>query len=47
VVVYFEAEEEAAFVVNGLGPRAEVLAPQTLRNRVLADATAVAARLAR
>jgi predicted DNA-binding transcriptional regulator YafY len=47
VVVYFEAEEEAAFVVNGLGPRAEVLEPQTLRDRILADATAVATRLAR
>jgi predicted DNA-binding transcriptional regulator YafY len=45
IVVYFEAEDEAAFVVNGLGPRAEVLEPQSLRERVCADASAVVARL--
>ena len=45
VVVYFEAEEEAVFVLNGLGPRAEVLEPQSLRDRILADARAVLMRL--
>lgn len=45
VIVHFEAEEEAVFVVNGLGPRAEVLEPATLRQRVLNDASAVVSRL--
>lgn len=43
----FEAETEANFVVSGLGPRAEVLEPAWLRDRVLADAAAVVERLQR
>ncbi len=35
--VSFEDEEQACFVALGFGPRAEVLAPETLRQRVAAD----------
>ena len=42
--VRFDRESEAAFVVRGLGPGAEVLTPESLRRRVIADAAAVAAR---
>ena len=42
--VRFDRESEAAFVVRGLGPGAEVLTPESLRQRVIADAAAVAAR---
>jgi predicted DNA-binding transcriptional regulator YafY len=41
----FESEEQAGFVVRGLGPRAEVIEPRSLRERVAADAAAVLARL--
>jgi len=41
--VAFESEEQARFVVLGFGPRVRVLAPATLRERVLAEARAVAA----
>jgi predicted DNA-binding transcriptional regulator YafY len=42
--VPFESEEQARFVVLGLGPQARVLAPTALRERVLADARAVVAQ---
>ena len=45
VILTFEADAEATFVVNGLGPRAEVLEPAWLRDRVLTDAIAVVERL--
>jgi predicted DNA-binding transcriptional regulator YafY len=45
VMLTFEAEAEANFVINGLGPRAEVLEPAWLRERVLADAAAVVGRM--
>lgn len=40
--VRFENEEQARFVTLGFGPRAKVLEPEPLRERVLADARAVA-----
>ena len=43
--VQFDGEEEACFVVLGFGQRAEVLAPVTLRDRILAEAHAIASRL--
>lgn len=43
--VHFDAEDEAAFVACGLGPRAAVVDPPSLRARVIADAEAVLARL--
>ena len=42
--VRFDRESDAAFVVRGLGPGAEVLSPESLRQRVVADAEAVVAR---
>jgi predicted DNA-binding transcriptional regulator YafY len=45
VMLTFEAEAEANFVINGLGPRAEVLEPAWLGERVLADAAAVVGRM--
>jgi predicted DNA-binding transcriptional regulator YafY len=45
--VTFDSEEHARFVVLGFGPRAWVLSPAALRERVLADAAAVAALAAR
>jgi predicted DNA-binding transcriptional regulator YafY len=45
LVVRFEGEDEAAFVACGLGPRASVIDPPSLRARVIADAEAVLARL--
>ena len=42
----FENEEEAAFVVLGLGAHVEVVEPIALRERVLAEAEAVIARAA-
>ncbi len=41
----FESEEQASFIVRGLGPRVEVIEPNGLRERVAADAAAVLARL--
>jgi predicted DNA-binding transcriptional regulator YafY len=43
----FDDEEHACFMVQGLGPRAEVIEPQALRERVLAGAAALLARLRR
>ena len=43
--VAFHDEEQARFVVLGLGPRAEALAPASLRERVAADLAAALARL--
>lgn len=45
--VQFDDEEQARFVVMGLGPRVEVIEPSALRERVLADATAVLERAGR
>lgn len=42
VRVGFENEEQARFVTLGFGPRARVMEPKRLRERVLADARAVA-----
>lgn len=42
--IRFESEEQARFVALGFGPGAQVIAPAALRDRVLADANAVAAR---
>jgi predicted DNA-binding transcriptional regulator YafY len=39
--VRFEDEEMARFIILGLGPRARVLEPANLRQRILADAGAV------
>lgn len=38
----FENEEQARFVTLGFGPRAKVLKPNQLRERILADARAIA-----
>jgi len=43
----FDDEEHACFMVQGLGPRAEVIEPQSLRERVLAAAEALLARMRR
>lgn len=40
--VGFEGEEQARFVALGFGPRVRVIEPKTLRERVLADARAIA-----
>jgi predicted DNA-binding transcriptional regulator YafY len=45
--VQFDYEEEAAFYALGLGPRCRVLAPDALRDRVVAEAAEVAARARR
>jgi predicted DNA-binding transcriptional regulator YafY len=37
----FDHEDEACFVVLGLGPRADVIAPASLRHRVAESATAI------
>ena len=42
--VQFEDEEQACFVVLGLGPRVEVIEPAGLRDRVAADVAAVIER---
>jgi predicted DNA-binding transcriptional regulator YafY len=42
--VAFDDEEQASFVALGYGPRAEVLAPESLRRRVAADLAAASAR---
>ena len=43
--VQFEDEEQACFVVLGLGPRAEVVEPASLRDRVAGDVAAAMERL--
>lgn len=43
--VQFDCENEACFVVLGFGQRAEVLAPLSLRDRIIAEADAIIARL--
>lgn len=45
--VHFHDEDQACFVVLGLGPRAEVVDPPSLRDRVLADLTAALERAGR
>jgi predicted DNA-binding transcriptional regulator YafY len=45
--VSFDDEEQACFVVLGLGPRVEVIGPDSLRRRVARDTSAMAARLGR
>ena len=40
--IRFESEEQARFVALGFGPSAQVVSPDTLRHRVLADARSVA-----
>jgi predicted DNA-binding transcriptional regulator YafY len=42
--VKFERQEQAEFVIRGLGTRAQVIAPADLRERILADARTVVAR---
>ena len=44
VVVHFDAEDEAAFVVCGLGSRVDVIEPKELRARVANEAAAVVER---
>jgi predicted DNA-binding transcriptional regulator YafY len=41
---HFDTEDEAVFVVCGLGSKVDVIAPASLRRRVTAEASAVAAR---
>ena len=43
--VQFDCEDEACFVVLGFGQRAEVLAPLSLRDRILAEAGGIVARI--
>ena len=43
--VQFDCEDEACFVVLGFGQRAEVLAPLSLRDRILAEADGIVSRL--
>jgi len=45
--VQFDHEDEACFVVLGLGPRADVIEPARLRDRVAAEAAAVVERRSR
>jgi predicted DNA-binding transcriptional regulator YafY len=42
--VRFDDEEQACFIALGLGPRADVIDPVALRDRVAADRSAAAAR---
>jgi predicted DNA-binding transcriptional regulator YafY len=42
--VQFECEDEACFVVLGFGRHAEILAPDTLRDRVIGEAEALVSR---
>jgi predicted DNA-binding transcriptional regulator YafY len=44
LLVPFDKEDDAVFVVLGLGSRAEVIAPDSLRNRVVAEAAAIVER---
>jgi predicted DNA-binding transcriptional regulator YafY len=43
--MHFDTEEEACFVVLGIGPRVDVLEPDSLRTRVAAQAAAVIDRI--
>jgi predicted DNA-binding transcriptional regulator YafY len=43
--IQFDREEEACFVVLGLGPRVDVVAPAALRDRVAAEAAGILSRL--
>jgi predicted DNA-binding transcriptional regulator YafY len=43
--VHFDDEEQACFIALGMGPRALVLEPKSLRDRVAADVAAAADRL--
>jgi predicted butyrate kinase (DUF1464 family) len=43
--VSFDREDEACFVVMGLGTRVDVIEPASLRDRVAAEGAAVLARL--
>lgn len=45
LLVHFEDEEQARFVVLGFGPRVEVVEPVSLRSLVEADLSAVAQRM--
>jgi predicted DNA-binding transcriptional regulator YafY len=42
--VFFESQEEARFVALGFGSRAHVLAPVTLRDKVMEEMSAAVAR---
>jgi predicted DNA-binding transcriptional regulator YafY len=42
--IRFESEEQARFVALGFGPSAQVVSPDTLRDRVLSDARSVTGR---
>jgi predicted DNA-binding transcriptional regulator YafY len=44
LVAHFDAEDEAAFVVGGLGSRVDVIEPEELRARVANEAAAVVKR---
>lgn len=41
--IHFDSEEQARFLALGFGPAAQVVEPAALRDRVLAEARAVAA----
>ena len=43
--IQFEEEEQACFVVLGMGSRAEVIAPESLRQRVAEEIRAIARRI--
>ena len=45
--VQFDTEDHARFIVLGLGPRVDVVEPEVLRARVLAEAAAVLDRARR
>jgi predicted DNA-binding transcriptional regulator YafY len=42
--IRFDSEEEACSVILGLGPRVDVIEPQSLRDRVAAEAASVVER---
>jgi predicted DNA-binding transcriptional regulator YafY len=44
LVTHFESEDEAAFFVGGLGARADVIEPASLRRRIVGEAAAIVAR---
>jgi len=45
--VRFESEEEAVFVILGLGARVDVIRPESLRKRMAAELSAMMDRLSR
>jgi predicted DNA-binding transcriptional regulator YafY len=47
LLVQFEDEEQACFIVLGLGSRVDVIEPESLRTRVAADHAALIARMPR